>query len=138
MSVLEKIEEIFGNPEKFSPENMERLVQETLHFFGDLKVKLESKDEQVRTQALETSEALKEKLEEQALVLCKSIGMDPKALEDFVSDPSQFTSEEWSTMQQTKDEMQAFKAELGIKLNSEALKAPKRKKPKTVKEWIVG
>jgi hypothetical protein len=136
MSVIEKIEEIFGDPEKFSPENMQHLLHETLEFFGDLKFKLESKDEKVRNDALESAAVLKTKLEEQALELCKSIGMDPNTLENYLNDPSHFTPEELGAIENTKAEMDAFKAELGINLSGTP--TPKKKKPKTVKDWLVG
>ena len=136
MSVLEKIEEIFRDPEQFSQENVQKLVQETLQFFGDLKLKLQSNDEKVRTEALETASILKLKLEEQAMALCKSIGMDPKSLENYIGNPSHFTSEEWNSIERTKTEMDEFKEGLGISPNLSTI--ARNKKPKTVKEWIVG
>lgn len=134
-NVLEKIEEIFASPEKFSPQAMEKLIHETFSFFYELKDKLHSKDEKIREEAMQVASTLKNKLEEQAKVLCESTGMDPSMLENYINEPSHFSEEEWQAIQDAKSEISNLKQELS--LNS-APQRPKEKKAKTVKEWIVG
>jgi hypothetical protein len=141
-AVLEKIEELFGNPEQFTPGNMESLIHETVKFFNDLKTQLESPDEKVREEALKVASQLKTKLEEQALALCESIGMDPAALESYINTPANFSNDEWQAMEKAKGEIDNYKQAV-VKMEkgekSPAAKAhSQKKKPKAVKEWIVG
>lgn len=137
-TILQKIDKLFGSPDQFSPENMETLVHETIQFFNELKTKLESSDEKVREEALQTASLLKTKLEEQALKLCESIGMDPQSLESYISSPANFSSEEWQAMEKAKSEIKNYK-DSAMKLESgEKTTTVQKKKKRAVKEWIVG
>ena len=133
-AVLTKIEEIFGNPEKFTPENLEALINETLKFFNDLRQKLESPDAKVREDALAVATELKTKLEEQAAALCQSVGLDQQALESFISNPTHFSPEEWKAMEKAKTELSGYQEEIA---KTEA-SAPKKPKKKKVTERLMG
>lgn len=138
-AVIEKIDELFGHPEKFTPENMESLVHETLKFFNDLKEQLTSSDEKVRNEALKLAAEIKSKLEEQALALCESLGMDPQALEAYVSTPANFSTDEWQSIAKAKTELQNYKeAVQQFEKGETPVKKALKKKPKAVKEWLVG
>jgi hypothetical protein len=126
-AVMDKIEEIFGHPERFTPENMESLVHETLKFFSDLRLKLESKDEKEREEGIAIASALKTKLEEQAANLCQSVGMDPHALEAYINDPSNFTEQQVQAMNKAKADLEDYKKEIA-KDSGSTVKAPKKKK----------
>ncbi|MBF8263140.1 MAG: hypothetical protein HW387_805 [Parachlamydiales bacterium] len=138
--VLKQIEELFENPDQFSPENMEKLVNETVTFFNDMKIKLESPDQKVREEALNVASQLKAKLEEQAKTLCKSIGMDPAALESYINTPNNFSTDEWQAMENAKTEIANYKASLAKMETGEKSPAARarKKRQKAVKEWIVG
>jgi hypothetical protein len=133
-SVLDKIEELFGNPEKFTPENLESIIHETVTFFNELKANVESPDNKVREEALKLAASLQTKLEEQALALCEAVGMDPKAIESYINTPSHFSPDEWVAMEKAKAELEGYKNAVS---ELESGKAPKFKKPKSVKEWLV-
>jgi hypothetical protein len=133
-AVLEKINDIFGHPEKITPANMENLIHETLAFFNDLRLQLLSTDEKEREEAMNIAMALKNKLEEQAQALCQSIGIDQKALAGFVNDRSHFSDDEWQSMERAKSEMENFQKELGLGAPSTT---PARRKSKAVKERLM-
>jgi len=142
-TVVDKIEELFGNPQKFNPENLESLVQESVKFFNELKANVESPDAKVREEALQLAISLQTKLEQKALSLCESIGMDPSAIEAYVNTPSHFSPEEWQSMEKAKTELESYKNAIS-KMGSEETsssssnKTAKGKKPKAVKQWLVG
>jgi hypothetical protein len=141
-AIIDKIQKLFGEPGQFTPENMESLIRETVEFFNELKTKLQSPDEKVREEATQVASALKTKLEEQAVALCESLGMDPKVLEAYINTPANFSTEEWQAMEKAKAELQnykeaASKMEAGEK-SPAAQKAALKKKPKAVKQWLVG
>jgi hypothetical protein len=134
-AVLEKFEELFKNPARFSPENMESLINETLKFFGELRKRLESPDAKVREEALNEASALKAKLEEQALALCKQAGLDPQAMEAYVKNPINFSSEEWDAMEKAKTDIASYQQELGIA--APAVKPEKKKAKKIIRERLL-
>lgn len=134
-NVIQQLDEILRDPNQLSPENMERLVQETFSFFNDLKSKLESTDGKVREEALNAAASLKDKLEEQAQILCESVGMSPETLENYINDSSHFNEEEWNAIQKTKEDISHFQDELSL---TKIERKEKKPKPKIVKEWIVG
>jgi hypothetical protein len=138
-AVIQKMEELFSHPENLTPENMEGLIHETLKFLNNLREKIESPDEKVREAALREASDLKTKLEEQAARLCETVGMDPQALETYINTPAHFSPEEWQSMEKAKTELDGYQEEIA-KTESVPAKSKRssKKKPKSVKEWIVG
>lgn len=134
--LMEKMAKVFKTPEQFSLENIEGLVHETLKFFSELKTKLESPNEKVREEAMNTAMALKTQLEEQALALCDSIGMDPQSLEKFINTSANFSSEEWQIMEKAKNELAGYQNEIAAKGNLSSQSTPKKKRS-PAKEWLV-
>jgi len=137
MAIIGKMEEMLQDLEKFSPENLGALMNEMLHCFGMLKTQLESPDEAVRKSAVEVAALFREKLQEHLSMLCSMIGMDPKGLEAYLSDPSKFNSDEWAAIEKAKSEIDEFRQELGITSSAQPAPTPKKKKAKT-KSWLPG
>ena len=50
-----------------------------------------------------------EEYDRQTKDVCKKTGMTREQLEKFVNNPSNFTTEEWSTLQKVKTEVEDFK-----------------------------
>lgn len=139
MSVLNRFDEIFQNPEQFSPENLRALLHEMLHCLGELKTQLQSKDESVRREALDVIVQIRSSLQEKSIALCQSVGMDQKTFEQYMSDASHFSTEEWTAMEQTKTELADFRQEVGEVLEPDVNKSSvTRKKPKSRKQWLIG
>ena len=140
-SVVKKIEELLGNPSQLSSINMEELIQEMMQFFGDLKAKLNSSNVQEREEAMKIADELKSKLEEHALKLCESLGIDPQAVSEYVNTSAHFSPEEWQAIEKTKTELENYKNSF-LKMNSSEVAAHKKSanknKSKIVKEWIAG
>lgn len=139
-TIVDKIEELFGHPEKFTAENLENLVQEAIRFFTEMKTSIESPDIKVREEALKLADSLKTKLHEQAYSLCEAIGMDPETIESYINTATNFSPEEWQAMEKARSELEDYKNAIS-KMQSETTpssKTVKNKKPKTVKEWLVG
>lgn len=111
---LKEMDELLSGSKTTTPENMEHLVHDMLQLFSELRAKLQSQDEAERKEAVQLSLDLKVRLEEQARALCQSIGIDPAALESHMSNPSHFSTEEWSSMQKAQQEIEAYKKEISV------------------------
>jgi hypothetical protein len=135
-NIEEKIEGLFGHPENFSPENMQTLINETLQFFNELKQKLASPNEKDREEAKAFANALKTKLEEKAMALCQSLGMDLKTLENYIKNPANFSSAEWQAMSQAQSDLDAYKQEIAKTESASPVKGLKKKRAMT--ERIIG
>lgn len=121
---LEKFEDIFGDINNFTPENMEGLVEESLKMFKDLQQKLESPDPKVQEKALQTTVELKKKLEQQAQEIYDTTQMDNKDLNEFLENPKNFDKKEWQSLE---------KAQKNLKEYSKNLKESGKPKKKTKK-----
>lgn len=134
-SFMKQLEKLLTNPEQVTPENMESLIQETIKILGELKGKIESTDPKEKEEARQFAADLKTKLEERALRMCESLGMDPEELKSYINTPVHFSPEEWQAMEKAKEELENYKEEV-LKMQSNSSKSNK-KKPKTVKNWLV-
>ena len=90
-SAIKKIEELLDDPEMFSPENMEKMIQEIAGFFSQLKMAMESPDEKKRAEALLLVSDMRKRLESQVLNLCKTMGVDPEQLKTYVNNQALFS-----------------------------------------------
>ncbi len=115
MAIMLKIDELFKDPEKITPESIGPLFQEMMSCFRALGAQLESKDEAERNEALERIGTLREQLEEWAAILSESIGMQPASIEAYLNDPAHFSLEEWEAIRQANEELADFKKELNGK-----------------------
>ena len=138
-SAIKKIEELLDDPEMFSPENMEKMIQEIAGFFSQLKMAMESPDEKKRAEALLLVSDMRKRLESQVLNLCKTMGVDPEQLKTYVNNQALFSPEEWQAMENAKAVIESYK-ETYVNSSSESSQSKQktRVKPKTVKSWLVG
>ena len=141
LPLIQQLQETFGDLGAFTPEKLQALIQETLKAFHLIQSKIQSKDPKEREEGLIMALELKQALERQAEALCKTVGMDPVQLSQFVENPENFSKEEWDTLGVAKQELDVLKKGLngsngnGKDNGKKVLKVPKKKNPKT---WIVG
>ena len=104
--VLQKMDEIFNYPDKFTKENLEDLVNEVKKHLNELQLRMQSTDETVRQEAFREANEIQLRLQEHALATCAPMGIAPETLK------SQFKEKKTPTVL--------------------------KKRPKTVKHWLVG
>jgi hypothetical protein len=64
--------------------------------------------------------------------------MNEQAIENYLSSPHHFSMDEWKSMEKARKELEDYKDAV-VQMDSETpTKAPRVKKPKVVKDWIVG
>jgi len=136
---INNIKELFSNFQELTPESVEKIVGETLKVFSEIMGKLNSSDEKERTEALAMATELRETLEKQAKEAMKAAGMDEEELQAFLSNPQNFSSEEWGSLQQAKGEMKSFQSNLKEKgfIKDDKKKKNIKKSSKTV-PWVQG
>ena len=136
LPLIEQLQETFGGGVNFTPEKLQGLIQETMKAFSLIQTKIQSKDPKEKEEGLLMALELKAALEQQAETLCKSVGMSPAQLNDFVENAENFSKDEWDTLGVAKKELDVLKNGLGVdEVGSKVLKVPKKKNLKT---WLVG
>jgi hypothetical protein len=132
--LIDQLQEAFGGG-GLTPEKLQSLIQETLKVFQLLQTKINSNDPKEKEEALGMALQLKQALEAQAENLCKSVGMNPSQLAEFVSNPENFSKDEWDTLGIARKELDVLKDALDVKGNESKLLRVKKKNPKT---WLAG
>jgi hypothetical protein len=110
--ILEKFDEIFSDINNLNAEKLEMLVHESLKFFDDLKIAMESPNEEEKQEAIKIATELQKKLEEQAERAFKASGMTKEQIASFTSDPSNFSKEEWDSFKKAKTELFDFQKDV--------------------------
>jgi len=134
---INKIKDLFSNFKDLTPESVEQIVGETLKVFTDIMGKLNSPDEKERSEALAIATELRDTLEGQAKEAMKAAGMDEEELSAFLNNPQHFSSEEWQTLQNAKDDMNSYQKELKEKGLLKDVKKDHKKKSKPI-QWVQG
>ncbi len=102
---LETLKATFSDPENFSPEKLQGLIQETLAYFREMQEKLASKDPAAREEAMKTALEMKAALEEQMEAICKLTGLDPAQLSSLADDTSRLGPAEKEAFESVKKEL---------------------------------
>lgn len=133
--ILEKIDELFDTGQPPNMEKLELLISETLKFFEYLRFKMESPKEEDKKEALELAQKLQQKLEGLAEKSLASSGMSRDQLQALLSNPSNFSEEEWNKFKSAEKEISDYRKEvLKSTLPSEKEKLPQKATKK--KEWL--
>jgi hypothetical protein len=133
-TLLETIDEYLDNPEKISPETMEKLAQHLIRFFETMTQKLLSSDQDAREKALVEAMEFKESLEARAATLLQIPEPDPAALEEYMKSPL-FSTEHWNALVQAKKELESY-ALAATTANDPSSQNAKVRKPKKIKNKI--
>ena len=138
--LIKQFEEALKNIDNVSPEKLQELIQGTLAVFQDLQKRVTSSDPEEREHAIGDAFELKRALEAQARALAQSVGMNSDQLTRFVENPSNFSTEDWQMMGETKHQLTEFQQELRDSLGAPKVKTtPKgKKKVQTRADWISG
>ena len=104
-SYMNALKETFENPEGFTPEKLQALIQETLSYFKEMQAQFTSKDPAVREAATKAALEMKVALEGYMENLCKLTGLDPAQLSSFAEDTSRMTSTEKEAFDDVKKQL---------------------------------
>jgi len=135
-NILEKIDELFGDSQAPDMQKLELLISETLKFFEYIRVKMQSPNEEDRKEAIEMAQKLQQKLEGLADKSLASSGMSRDQLYTLLSNPNNFSGEEWKKFKAAEKEISDYRKDI--------LKEPEAKesdpKPSNIKtskkEWL--
>jgi hypothetical protein len=135
---VKQLQELCKGLEDFSPEKLEAIVNESLSTFENIMTRMLSSNLDEREQALKEANALRETLEKEATKAMAQTGLTEKQLDEFISDPNNFSPEEWSALQKAKEEFTHYEEDLKKEgLISEENSPVKKKKVKKAKSnWI--
>lgn len=111
-NMLEKFDEFFNSPEGLSMPRIESFVHESLKFLDQLKEKLENGTEEEKQKAMKSAQELQKKMMEQAEKALKASGLSQKDLEKFLTQPANFSSEEWDVLNRAKSEMSEYQKDM--------------------------
>lgn len=135
-NILKKIDDIFGDGGLPDSEKLTHLVQESLHFFEELRSKLQSPKEEEKKEAIEQAQELQQKLQDLADQSLAASGMTREQLEELLTKPSNFNPEDWDTYKTVEKEISDYQKEV-LKTPSSSKKPPKKNPPKTDKKgWM--
>lgn len=104
--IFKKLDELF-NSKELSMEKMEEFAHETIKFFESLKDSFLSGNEDKKKQSLEMAEKMQRKLQAYAQATYEKLGLNEDAIKELI-DPSNFTEEEWKSLQKTEKELHDF------------------------------
>lgn len=111
-NILEKLDSIFDDLQKPDAQKLELLVSETLKCFEYLREKLSSSDPKEKEEALEMTYQLQRKLEVLADKALGVAGIDHDQLKTLLSNPKNFSSEQWGSFERSEHAIEDYKKEL--------------------------
>ena len=131
--ILETIKNTLSDPSTLTPEGLHTLVQETLAAFKNIQAKMTSKDEGDWEEGLRIASELKTAMEDQVEQLQKKLNMSPQQIEEYTSNPTNFSQEEFKSMNESKEDFDQFRRGL-----QEKKEAPIKKRKHGKKCLILG
>lgn len=139
-NILEKIDELFGDGSPPDVSKLTTLVQESLHFFEDLRTKLESPKTEEKNEAIDMAKQLQQKLEGLADQSLAASGMTKEEVQELLRNPSNFNEKDWNTYQSVDKEIKEYQKEVlkSAPTSFEPTPSPEKKKlPKSGKKgWV--
>lgn len=135
-NILEKIDELFGDPQAPDMQKLELLISETLRFFEYIRAQMQSPKEEDRKEAIEMAQKLQQKLEGLADKSLASSGMSRDQLYTLLSNPNNFSGEEWQKFKTAEKEISDYRKDIlkDPETKASALKPSNIKTSK--KEWL--
>jgi len=111
-NMLEKLDALFEDLDKPDVHKLESLVAETLKCFEYLRDRLQSSDPAVKEEAMELTYQLQRKLETLAEKALASAGLDRQQLQALISNPQNFSQEQWNAFQESEHAIQEYKEDI--------------------------
>lgn len=134
--VLSKFEDMFSDINNFTPEKLESLIKQILETFKEIKVKLDSKDEKEKAEAVETLILLKAKIQEYAEEIYRNTQMSSEQIKEFIENPKNFNQDEWRSLGDAQKELEDYKEEMTEIAEKPTRKKKKAKPRKGKKHWV--
>lgn len=106
---IESLEQLFDGEAPLSTEGLKGFFDDSLEFLQELQTKLVSPDEKVREEAVQSSMAMKERLDSQIKQICEKNGLNLDQLTAFAENTETMTIEEQKTIEEMEKKFQAFK-----------------------------
>ncbi|MBI5272960.1 MAG: hypothetical protein HY861_03145 [Chlamydiia bacterium] len=102
---IESLESVFNETSPPSPESLKSLMDETIHFFQEIKSKIESHDPTIQEGAFQEMILMRHSLEQKMKTFCARVGIDPSQMKNFTQNLS---PTEWSSLEETKDKLKSL------------------------------
>ena len=142
-----KLKDLFENFNDVSKDSLQEIVGESIKVFENLITKLNSPDEEERKKAMKEAADLRDTLETQARTSLEKSGLDKATIDKFISNPDNFSPEEWQALEGAKKDLDNYEEDLKEKgvidqeiPHEKPHKSPtsKKKIKKTIKpkKWI--
>jgi len=132
-----------------SPEDREKHVQDifedSVAFFEHFKHVIETGTPEQKKEAIEKVTTMKNRIAAETQKVCEKTGMSEEELSKYARSPENFTSEQWETMEKSKEELDKEVADLKKKVGGpssgtadgkdDAAKGSKKRRRKP-KNWL--
>lgn len=109
--LIDKIEQLFSNPQSLTMPQIEAFVHETLKFFDSLKDKLSQGTEEEKQEALKEAQELQQKLQQHAQKAYTKIGMKEEDVKKYLAGVN-FSPTDLQHFQNAEKEIQEFQKNL--------------------------
>jgi len=120
-----------------SPSDFSAAFEETVDYFKKLHNTMEIGSEEEKKAAAEEYRALQKELDEAMKDMSDRSGLDPEYIKAMISNPQNFSEEQWKVMQESSETVSDISKDLNP-LIEEQIPTPKEKKSrgKATKKWM--
>lgn len=135
-----RLMQLFAQGAEGQPVNLEEIFKQSLAFFEDLNVQLKEGSEEDKKEALKMMSEMYSQMMNQTKKICEKTGMSEEQLASFAENPSNFSPDQWASMQEARNKMQQAGLNLAKSVQSldpasrEGTGTPPSTQPKTEKE----
>lgn len=103
------LKQLIDKPENFSPESIEKLVNDSLEFFRNyLKLSKNNEDKEAKEKAAKELIEFNEILQNTFDHFAKRLGLSASELFEFSNNKANFTKDQWAFMQSINNNMTKF------------------------------
>lgn len=110
--IIQKLDELSQNLSKSNLSQFEAVIADILAFFNYSREKLQSEDPKDREAALKDLNEVQHKLEDLSKAALDKADMDPEQLASFISNPNNFSSEDWEKLQHMSGDIHTYQKTL--------------------------
>ncbi len=96
---------LFAQGAEGQPINLEEIFKQSLAFFEHLNVQLEKGSQDEKKEALMMMSEMYTQMMQETKKICEKTGMTEEQLSTYAENPSNFSSEQWNSIQEAKEKM---------------------------------
>lgn len=110
-NLLDKIDDLFKNPQSLSMQQLEEFVHEVLKFFDALRTKMTTGTEEEKNEALKEAQEMQQKLQQYAQKAYEKLGMSESDIQKYLAQ-GKFLPEDMKHFHNAEKEINEFKKTL--------------------------